>query len=264
MDNLKRSVRTVVRLCGLVGVLLQAPVLYLLMIKLMGRSKSPAARAAWHTWHARQFLWVLGIEATYVGQPPTEGVVVSNHITYLDILLHAARAPMIFISKAEVAGWPVFGVLTRWAGTLFIRRDLRSDVRRVASEMIPVVQSGMVLTFFPEGTSSDGNQLRPFLPSLLAPIVENSWKVTPAFIRYGLEPGDGTVEDHVAYYRPETVFGPHLLHLLGKRRVFATVTYGEPRPSGRDRKTLARELHLAVVALGGGSVRGCPISLDNP
>lgn len=262
MDSLARFFRTLLRLCGLAVVLLEAPILYFFLIKLTGRSKSPAAQAAWHTWHARHFLWVLGVKPTYAGQPPADGVMVSNHITYLDILLHAARGPMIFISKAEVAGWPIFGTLTRWAGTLFIRRDLRTDVRRVASEMVPIVQSGTVITFFPEGTSSDGNQVRPFLPSLLAPMVENGWKVTPAFIRYSLEPGDGTVEDDVAYYRPETVFGSHLLHLLGRKRVLAAVTYGQPHAAGFDRKALARELHDAVEALEAAPKQ--PISLDNP
>lgn len=251
MGSLKRFLRTLLKACAVLAVLLETPILYFLAIKLAGRSQSPAAHAWWLRWHARHFLWALGVKATYRGRAPQCGVMVSNHVTYLDILVHAAYEPMIFISKAEVAGWPIFGILTQWAGTLFIRRDLRSDVRRVASEMGPVVKSGTVLTFFPEGTSTDGNGVLPFMPSLLAPLVENAWTVTPAFIRYGLEPGDGRVEDDVAYYREETVFGAHLLNLLGKRRIFATVTYGEPRPPGDDRKALARELHDAVCDLGG-------------
>jgi 1-acyl-sn-glycerol-3-phosphate acyltransferase len=200
---------------------------------------------------ARQILRVLGVEATYVGQPPTEGVMVSNHISYLDIFVHAARAPMTFISKAEVAGWPVFGMLTTWAGTLYIRRERRSDVLRVAAEMPHVLQAGLVLMFFPEGTSSDGSGVLPFRASLLAPLVDNGWRVTPAFLRYGLEPGEGTVADEVAYYRPETAFVPHLFHLLGKRRIRATVIYGEPQTPGTERKALARQLRDAVCELVG-------------
>ena len=96
-----------------------------------------------------------------------------------------------------------------------------------------------------------GEGVLPFRAPLLAPLVDNAWQVTPAFLRYELEPGDGAVEDEVAYYRPETVLGPHLLNLLGKRRVRATLTYGASRASGTDRKALASRLRGEVCALGG-------------
>jgi 1-acyl-sn-glycerol-3-phosphate acyltransferase len=165
--------------------------------------------------------------------------------------VHAARSPQTFISKAEVDGWPVIGMLTRWAGTLFIQRERRGDVVRVAGEMTRVVDHGVVLTFFPEGTSSDGKRLLVFRASLLAPLVEHGWQVTPAALRYSLEPGDGTVEEAVAYYRPETTFGPHLLHLLGKRRIYADVHYGRPQAPGTDRKALAHCLREEIRVLGG-------------
>ena len=190
----------------------------------------------------------------YVGEPPKQGVLVSNHVSYLDILVHGSQMPLVFISKAEVAQWPIFGPLSQWAGTLYIRRDLRSDVLRVGEQMPSVLKAGLVLAFFPEGTSSSGERVLPFRTSLLAPMVENGWCVTPSFLRYELEPGDGTVEEEVAYYKPETVLGPHLLNLLGKRRVRATLTYGKPQAPGSDRKALASRLHGEVRALGGVAV----------
>ena len=251
MTKTRRFLRISFRLSKLVAALAAGVSGYFLTVKFMGRAGSIPARSAWMRAMARKFLWALGIELAYVGEPPAHGVLVSNHVSYLDILVHASRMPLVFISKAEVAHWPIFGMLSQWAGTLFIRRELRSDVLRIATEMPTVLDAGLVLAFFPEGTSSSGEGVLPFRAPLLAPLVDNAWQVTPAFLRYELEPGDGAVEDEVAYYRPETVLGPHLLNLLGKRRVRATLTYGASRASGTYRKALASRLRGEVCALGG-------------
>jgi len=254
MTKSRRFIRISLRLAKIVVALVLGACDYFLNVKLRGRAGSIAARTAWMGGMARSFLWALGVEVAYVGEPPSQGVLVSNHVSYLDILVHASRMPLVFISKAEVAHWPIFGPLTQWAGTLYIRRELRSDVLRVAAEMPTVLEAGFVLAFFPEGTSSSGEGVLPFRASLLAPMVQNGWQITPSFLRYELEPGDGAVEEEVAYYRPETVLGPHLLNLLGKRRVRATLTYGEPQAPGSDRKALAIRLHEEVCALGGTAV----------
>lgn len=254
MTKPKRFLRISFRLIKLVVALGIGMPGYYLTVKFRGLAESIPDRALWMRGMARGFLWALGVEPVYVGEPPREGVLVSNHVSYLDILVHGSLMPIVFVSKAEVARWPIFGLLSRWAGTLFIRRELRSDVLRVAAEMPPVLQAGLVLAFFPEGTSSSGEGVLPFRASLLAPMVENGWQITPAFLRYELEAGDGAVEDEVAYYRPETVLGPHLFNLLGKRRVRATVTYGQPQAPGADRKALATRLRGEVCALGGIAV----------
>jgi len=251
MSKIRRFSRISLKILKILAVVVFAAVSYFFAIILLRRTGSISARAKWMRVQAQGFLWALGVEPRFVGQPPAAGVLVSNHVSYLDIIVHAAQMPLVFISKAEVARWPVFGQLTRWAGTLFIRRELRSDVLRVASEMPPVLQSGIVLAFFPEGTSSSGEGVLPFRAPLLAPLVENGWEVTPSFLRYALEPDDGAVEDEVAYYRQETEFGAHLLNLLGKRRIRATVTYGKPQSAGDDRKALANGLRREVCELGG-------------
>ncbi|MEI6562354.1 MAG: lysophospholipid acyltransferase family protein [Verrucomicrobiota bacterium] len=250
MTKPKRFLRISVRLSKLAWVIASGMAAYYLTVHLRGRSGCIVTRTAWMRKTAGRFLWALGIRVHYIGEPPEKGVLVSNHVSYLDILVHGSQIPLVFISKAEVARWPIFGPLSQWAGTLYIQRELRNDVVRVAAQMPPVLEAGRVLAFFPEGTSSSGAAVLPFRASLLAPMVENGWEVTPSFLRYELEPGDGTVEEEVAYYKPETVLGPHLLNLLGKRRVRATLTYGQPQAPGSDRKALASRLHGEVCALG--------------
>lgn len=222
---------------------------YVFTIKFAGKTGSLHARALWLQRQSKRLLRVLGIKPAYEGEPPAQGVLVCNHLSYTDILVLAARHPLIFIAKAEVERWPVFGMLSQFAGTLFVRRDVRSDVIRLGAQMPQIVDAGIVLAFFPEGTSTGGDRVLPFHASLLAPASAHGWTITPGFLRYEMEPGDGSVEDDVAYWR-DMVFGPHLLNLLGKREIRACMTYGLPELASKDRKALAQYLHAEVSRLG--------------
>jgi 1-acyl-sn-glycerol-3-phosphate acyltransferase len=247
---LQHPCRTIFRTIALAATLALMALDYLFTIKLTGKKGSIHARADWLQRQTKRLLRVLAIKPVYHGEPPAHGVLVCNHLSYTDILVLAARHPLVFIAKAEVSGWPVFGMLSRFAGTLFVRREVRSDVVRLASQMPPIVDSGVVLTFFPEGTSTGGDRILPFHASLLAPASAHEWVITPAYLRYELDPCDGSVENDVAYWR-DMVFGPHLLNLLGKREIRASVTYGQPEQAGKDRKALAHHLREEVSRLGG-------------
>lgn len=198
-----------------------------------------------HRW-GRRYCHALNWRFTVTGAPPREGLLVSNHVSYVDIVVLAAVCPTVFVAKAEVRGWPVFGLLARLGGTMFITRTRRLDVARVNHEMQTGVAAGRVATVFPEGTSSGGDRVLPFHASLLGPAVEGGWHVTPVWIGYALTDGDPAEE--VCYWKDMT-FGPHLLNLLTKREVRAQVIYGTARPAGGDRKALARDLHATVLAL---------------
>lgn len=204
------------------------------------------ARAAWLTRWSSRTLRSFNVRTHYYGTPPTSGLVVSNHLSYLDIVVLASRLPIVFLSKMEVRHWPVIGKCVQCAGTLFINRQRRADVKRVAEEFEPVIQSGVLLTMFPEGTSSDGHQILPFHSSLLAPAENQNWTVTPLWIGYQVD--DGSVEQDVAYWGDMT-FGPHFLKLISRREIHAFVAFGEPLPKQLDRKELARQAQAQVEAL---------------
>ena len=127
-----------------------------------------------------------------------------------------------------------------------IRRDNRADVVRLGADMVPVVNAGVPVTLFLEGTSSDGERVLPFRSSLLAPALEHGWPVCPAWIHYGL--AEGSVADEVCYWRDMT-FVSHFLNLLSKRRIQAFVSFGSPITEQMDRKEMARELHSRVCRL---------------
>jgi lyso-ornithine lipid O-acyltransferase len=92
---------------------------------------------------------------------------VANHLSWLDILVLSAVAPVCFIAKHEVARWPLFGLLATVGRTIYIDRDRRYDVKAVCAAIRQRLSQGECVVLFPEGTSSDGNRLLPFRSALL-------------------------------------------------------------------------------------------------
>lgn len=232
---------------------------FAICIWLRGRAASAPARAAWLQRWCRWHLRNLDIAIKRHGTPPQGGLLISNHLSYLDILILGAAQPMVFLSKDEVRNWPLIGWLTRCAGTLFIQREQKSDVARVGIQFAAVVEQGLVLALFPEGTSTDGNTLLPFRSSLFASAAEKGWPVTATWVGYSL--ADGSVEEEICYWRDMT-FGPHILNLLSKRQIEAHVAYAPTFAAGTDRKELAQKLHAQVCELaerhGGKKLRVSP------
>jgi 1-acyl-sn-glycerol-3-phosphate acyltransferase len=126
---------------------------------------------------ARTFPWryhkvvaaLFGIHIRVIGKPVTgEGVLmVANHTSWADIVIFSAVTPLSFVSKAEVAGYPLFGTLARLQRTVFVERTRRSTTGETRDEIRERLLAGDTLLLFPEGTSSDGNQVLPFKSALL-------------------------------------------------------------------------------------------------
>jgi 1-acyl-sn-glycerol-3-phosphate acyltransferase len=246
--NLVDVCRGGVRLVLFAALVLVAAAEWVLLPAITGLPRSARARAAWLQRTCRRLVRLLSIRADYTGAPATGGLLVCNHLSYLDILVLAARHPLAFVAKKDVRTWPVIGWLTECGGTLFVDREQRGDVVRIATKLSGVIASGTVVCVFAEGTSSDGTDVLPFRPSLLQPAITGGWVVTPAWIGYSLE--HGSVADEVAYWR-DMSFLPHLLKLFTKERIGASVRYGTGRRPNADRKTLAARLRTEVRRLGG-------------
>lgn len=238
--------RTILKLIGFLWISARALLDYYFKVRRRGATLHD--RADWcHRW-ASAYLRLLDVEVTICGKSPSSGLLTCNHLSYLDIVVLAGSHRQVFLSKAEVRDWPIIGALTRCAGTLFIRRQRKSDVAEVQSAFAAIITQGLPLTMFPEGTSSDGSSVLPFFSSLLEPAAEANWPVTPAWIGYRLEEGEGAVADDICYWRDMT-FGPHFLKLLTKKKIYATVVFGEPIERGLNRKQMAAVLHKEVTAL---------------
>lgn len=194
-------------------------------------------------WSAR-LLKILGIRL--VAGPPPEfdhgALLVANHISWLDIfVIHAARR-VHFVSKHEIRSWPVAGWLAHRAGTLFIQRAKKHDTARINGEMHALLQSGAWVAVFPEGTSSDGRQLRRFMPSLFQPAVTEELPVVPAGLRYQTPGGEYA---HTAAYIDDMSFGKSLWQIAGEREIIARLDFGKPLKNS-DRRALAEAAHREV------------------
>lgn len=180
------------------------------------------------------------------GYHPASGMVISNHLSYLDILAYSAALPCVFVSKAEVEGWPVFGRYARWAGSVFVRRHDRPDAARANASVRDALQNGVPVVLFPEGTTTDGDGILRFHSTMLQPAIDAAVPITPCAIHYELDDGDPSVE--IAWWGDMTLI-PHVINLVGKRTIRARIAFGTPVEARGDRKQLSAALHEEVVQL---------------
>jgi 1-acyl-sn-glycerol-3-phosphate acyltransferase len=213
---------------------------------LSGASRSIRDRVRWLARASKRHAKWMGVRINVHGEIPRGGLIVANHVSYVDIVALSAVATCAFVSKKEVASWPLFGLYARLGGTVFVDRERRGAVAEVVLAMRERLDAGVPLTLFPEGTSSDGSDVLPFRSSLFEPVLEIGCPVTACALRYSLE--GGSVADEVAYWRDMTL-APHLLNLLGKTGVTLDIHFGPSSRRSGDRKTLARDLHAEVRAL---------------
>jgi 1-acyl-sn-glycerol-3-phosphate acyltransferase len=142
-----------------------------------------------HSWGGWA-LSVLGIRLTVRGTPPAAPfLLVSNHLSYLDMLVLASQLRAVFIAKSEVKDWPVLGTLCRLVDTQFIQRERKNDILRMLKRIAEILESGRGVVFFPEGTTSNGHAVQRFKPPLLAVAAESGEPVAYAALSYAVPPG---------------------------------------------------------------------------
>ncbi|MDO9006491.1 MAG: lysophospholipid acyltransferase family protein [Aquabacterium sp.] len=140
---------------------------------------------------SQQLLKVLGVTLVVKGHPrPGAKLVVSNHVSWLDIVAINSVVPSRFVSKAEVAAWPVVGYMVTAAGTLYLQRERRRDAMRVLGLMSDALREGYTVAVFPEGTTGDGHQLLHFHANMLQSAIDAKEPVQPLALRYSDEAHD--------------------------------------------------------------------------
>jgi lyso-ornithine lipid O-acyltransferase len=179
------------------------------------------------------------------GPRPANGLICSNHLSYLDILVYAAATPCVFVSKQEVRRWPAFGFLARCGGTVFVDRQSRAGAEAAARQMKTLLEAEVPILLFPEGTSTDGADVLRFHSTLLAPAIGLNAETSAAAIAYRA-PG---VEERELCWFGDDPFLPHLLRTLGHSQVTAEVEFFPARFTWPDRKSAALTLREQVVAM---------------
>ncbi|HMD61971.1 MAG TPA: lysophospholipid acyltransferase family protein, partial [Opitutaceae bacterium] len=167
---------------------------------------------------ARRILRLMDVSVKMTGKVPPSGLIVCNHLSYLDVVVLSAMAPCVFVAKSDVRRWPAFGWFAKRIGCIFAERDHPASAGRSVGAIQRALDAGHRVVLFPEGTSSDGSAVLPFRSSLLEPAVGRP--ISVAALSYQLDPGDGDPAVDVCYWRDMT-FLPHLVRLLGKGRIHA-------------------------------------------
>jgi lyso-ornithine lipid O-acyltransferase len=197
---------------------------------------------------------ILGIKVEIRGQLSDERplLLVSNHISWLDIMVIGSLAPLSFIAKAEVANWPVFGFLSRMQRTVFVDRARRMDTQSVNRSIADRLEDGDIMVLFPEGTTSDGTRLLPYKSALIgaareaggADSVVTVQNVTLAYTRRGGLPLSVFQRAEEVAWAGDVDLLPHLIGILKGAPVDVVVQFGESRAFGpqTDRKALTRQL----------------------
>lgn len=230
-------------------------------LTVLKKARTRRAAAQWLQRTAEGCRRILALQPKVLGPLPERGLLVANHLSYLDIILLAALRPCVFVSKSEVRAWPIFGQCAALGSTIFVDRTRRAEVAGVAAQMRAALAEELLVVLFPEGTSSGGTSVLPFRSSLLEPALQLGYPVAATAISYRL--AHGSVPDEICYWREMTLL-PHLLNVWSKATIHATLRCGVARVRSGDRKSLARELHAEVSALHSASARELFVGLPEP
>jgi 1-acyl-sn-glycerol-3-phosphate acyltransferase len=171
-------------------------------------------------------------------------LIVSNHLTYLDILVYSAARPFLFVAKSEVRRWPFLGTMARLGGTIFVERGSSLQAAQASRQIEQSLREGIPVLLFPEGTSSDGSAVLPFRSPLFDPAIRAGAPITAAAIRYH---ADDAAEAQVTYWG-DMVFVPHLFRTMCVKGLAAEIIFDFPSQFP-DRKTAAREAWRQVQSL---------------
>jgi len=219
----------------------------------LGLVRSNARRQRWTQLFMCQLSNALPLKVNVHGRlPDTPMLWVSNHVSWTDIAVVGQLAPVSFLSKAEVAQWPVAGWLARHAGTLFIRRGA-NDSQRLRRDMALRLSDDCAVVIFPEGTTTNGRSLRTFHGRLLACAADAGVPVQPVAIRYRR---NGELDPLAPFVGDDDMLS-HLMRLLRAARSEVDVYLLAPIPTqGIERAAVAYQAQEAVRAALFGAAPG--------
>lgn len=201
-------------------------------------------------WSA-EFLCILNIRVAPHGQVPDAStdktLFIANHISWIDIWAIKQVHAVNFVAKSEVRGWPVIGWLAEKTGTLFIERARRHDTGRTANGMEQGLREMKCLCLFPEGTTTNGTELKPFKTGLLQAAINAEATLQPVAIRYPNP--DGTPNTAIAYDGDITLL-QSLRTVLKQKEIVVELHFAPPIPAqNQERRHLSHQARHAISSL---------------
>jgi 1-acyl-sn-glycerol-3-phosphate acyltransferase len=249
MHNIKATFK--IALFAILCLLIVPPQLVILSV-----SKGPVSYILPQLWY-KALCIIFGIKIKYIGKPHTDEqtIFVSNHMSYLDILVLGTVLRASFVAKKDVASWPVFGFLSKLQQTVFISRS-HVDARKEKNALYAIIEDGKSLIIFPEGTSTDGRTVIPFKSSLFSIAVSkgpNNLKIQPITLAlHSVNKHDVVRQDDYDLYswhiNMTTPLSEHLWRFARSKGAELHIYFHAPVDANEytDRKILAKLCHKAV------------------
>jgi 1-acyl-sn-glycerol-3-phosphate acyltransferase len=167
--------------------------------------KQDALKILWLGW----FSAIVKLQISKEGEIPKQGILlVSNHISWLDIIVIGQYLPAYFVAKNDISSWPVIGYLARQGGTIFIRRGDKQHIQSTAEKMVLLLKQNCNIIAFPEGTTTQGVEVLNFHSSLFQPALLTKSVIQPVALQYR-----GAAKEHAPFIGDDG-FVPHLIKML--------------------------------------------------
>lgn len=190
---------------------------------------------------------ILNVRLLLSGEIPTRpSLLVANHVSWLDIFVINSLCPSRFVAKSEIRDWRVLGWLTAKAGTFFLQREKRADLKEITATLTKVLENGQRVAIFPEGTTTGGDSLNHFHASMFDPAVRAQVEVIPVALRFTR--ADGSL-NHDAAFVGETTFWESLRQVVAEPQLWVTLHFARPLSSvNKNRRELARAAEQAIAS----------------
>lgn len=184
-----------------------------------------------------------GLEHT--SRPHTPQLLVANHVSWLDVLVIQSLQPSVFVAKKEVRAWPVVGAMAHACEVVFVDRSSPSSARKMVQDVTDALTRGYRVAGFPEGTSSEGHEVRLFHANLFEAAIDCGVEVQPIALRYIHEATGAHCQ--VAAFVGDIGFVESLHKVMCASSITVSLHIGAPlSPQGHSRRTLAHLSHRSV------------------
>lgn len=201
------------------------------------------------------------VEPKRGGKSAPRALIVSNHVSWLDIFVINSQLPCRFVAKSDIRDWPLIGWLCEKAGTIFISRGKLRDVRRIYQGLVTSLHAGEHVAFFPEGTTAAQGELLPFHANLFEAAIEAEVPVQPYAVRYVDEKGQ---LHPAADFVDEMSFVQSMVTILKAGRMTAQLFVLPVIETSQEshRRELADQAHEAIAAALGYAELPAPLQME--
>ncbi|MEM1261903.1 MAG: lysophospholipid acyltransferase family protein [Pseudomonadota bacterium] len=248
MQQVRRAVRVIA--LAIVSVVGYLPLLLVSILPAASPLRLRTQSLVLMQW-SRAVCRIIGLVPDVIGQPPTQtGVFVANHLSYIDIVLIASEMRTAFVAKSDVQHWPLVGHLVTVAGTVYVDRQRNRSLPTANAAIRARLAADTSVVVFAEGSSTAGESVLPFRPSLLQMAAEFDYPVNYGYLSYRIDTAsdnEARTADQICWWG-DAGFARHILNLLALPGFAARLVFGETPMRGSDRKRLAKQLHSAVDA----------------